>query len=212
MKISQVGRGLIAQNEGLRLNAYQDSVGVWTIGYGDTGPDVAPGLVITKAEAERRLSERLDREFGAAVNKAIGSAPTTQGQFDAMVSLAYNIGVGGFRGSSVFRHHIAGEHVAAADAFLAWNKAGRPLRVLAGLTRRRGEERALYLSTAAPQADLSVDPGPAARPAVERVKAIQQVLTEGGLYTRGIDGDWGARSADAMAELLKQSRDELARG
>lgn len=147
MTCSPVGRALIERNEGLRLEAYPDPASggdPWTIGYGDTGPDVVPGLCITKEEASHRLTKRLDDDFGAAVNEAIGDAPTTQAQFDAMVSLSYNIGNGGFRRSSVLRLHLAGEYEAAADAFLLWNKAGG--RVMRGLTRRRQEERALYLS------------------------------------------------------------------
>ena len=150
MKISVAGRELIERNEGLRLEAYPDPASggdPWTIGYGDTGPDVVPGLVITKEEASRRLTERLDREFGPAVERAIGSAPTTQNQFDAMVSLAYNIGVGGFARSSVVREHVTMHYQDAADAFLLWNRAAG--RVMAGLTRRRGEERELYLAVGA---------------------------------------------------------------
>ena len=94
MEVSFFGRNLIKRNEGLRLAAYQDSGGVWTIGFGDTGPDVVKGLRITLAEAGRRFARRLDRAFGAAVTKAIGDTPTTQEQFDAMVSLAYNIWAG----------------------------------------------------------------------------------------------------------------------
>ncbi len=147
MEISQVGRELIERNEGLRLKAYPDPAtggDPWTIGYGDTGPDVVSGLVITKEEADERLTKRLNQEFGKIVNQMIGDSPTTQGQFDAMVSLAYNIGVGNFEKSSVIRDHVNGNYRAAADDFLKWNRAAG--RVLDGLTRRREEERNLYLS------------------------------------------------------------------
>jgi len=155
MKVSPEGRALIERNEGLRLDAYPDPAtggDPWTIGYGDTGPDVVEGLTITKEEADERLSRRLEDDFGQNVNEEIGDAPTTQGQFDAMVSLAYNIGNGGakhqhghhgFDGSSVLREHLAGNYQAAADDFLLWNKAGG--REMPGLTRRREEEAQMYI-------------------------------------------------------------------
>lgn len=142
MRTNAAALELITRNEGLRLDAYLCPAGVWTIGYGDTGPDVCRGLTITKDEAERRFCDRLEREFEPGVLRAIGDAPTTDNQFGAMVSLAYNIGVGGFAKSSVARFHKAGNHEAAANAFRLWNKAGG--RVMGGLTRRRHEEAELY--------------------------------------------------------------------
>lgn len=147
MEMSFFGRNLIKRNEGCRLTAYRDVGNVLTIGWGHTGPDVYEGMTITQEQADQMLDERLDREFGAAVTKAIGDAPTTQDQFDAMVSLAYNIGVGGFRKSSVLRYHLRGAYIAAADCFRLWNKVAG--RVNKGLVRRREEERALYLSKGA---------------------------------------------------------------
>lgn len=146
MKTSSVGIELIKRNEGCRLKAYLDTIAnppVWTIGYGDT-LNVYEGLVITQQEAEDRLASRLANEFEPAVSK-VCTSKTTQPQFDAMVSLAWNIGIGAFAKSSVARFHKAGSYAKAADAFLAWNKAGGV--VIPGLTRRRTEERALYLSS-----------------------------------------------------------------
>lgn len=161
MKTGVAGRELIERNEGLRLNAYQDSVGVWTIGFGDTGPDVVEGLTITREEADQRFSRRLAREFEPAVDRVCEGVPTKQGEFDAMVSLAYNIGTGAFAKSSVARMHRAGNTQAAAEAFALWNKAGG--RVLAGLTRRRQEEADLYVSDAALDEEApEVVPEPAA--------------------------------------------------
>jgi lysozyme len=142
MKTNAAGIELIKRNEGCRLAAYLDSVGVWTIGYGDTGPHVVGDCTISQDEAEQRLVSRLEREFEPGVLRAIGDAQTTANQFAAMVSLAYNIGVGAFAGSTVARQHQAGNHAAAAEAFGLWNKAGG--KVLAGLTRRRAEEAKLY--------------------------------------------------------------------
>lgn len=135
----------IKGHEGLRLVAYLDSVGVWTIGYGDTGPDVVKGLVITKAQAEERLRKRL-REFEGYINRAV-KVKLTQNQFDALVSLVYNIGPTNFLSSTLLRKLNASDYVGAADQFLVWNK-GRvdgKLQVINGLTNRRREERELFL-------------------------------------------------------------------
>lgn len=142
--VNQATLDLIKRNEGCKLDAYQDSVGVWTIGYGHTGPDVAEGLVITQERAEELLRQDLGK-FQDGVDDAIAeTADTSDNQYGAMVSLAFNIGLGHFGTSSVLRDHNAGNHQAAADAFLMWNKAGG--QVLRGLDRRRHEERTLYLT------------------------------------------------------------------
>lgn len=146
MHVSPIGRALIERNEGCRLHTYRDVVGVLTIGYGCTGPAVHDGMTITQAEADKMLSDRLAHEFEPGVLRAIAGAPTTQNQFDAMVSLAFNIGLGAFARSTVCRKHHDGDHAGAAQAFLSWNKAGG--RVLGTLLRRRNEERLLYLGKA----------------------------------------------------------------
>lgn len=145
-------RALMHHFEKCRLSTYRCPAGKWTIGWGDTGRHVKPGLVWTQAQADEAFAKRLATEFEPAVREAIGDAPTTPAQFGAMVALAYNIGVGpkdwkpgmkqGFRQSSVARLHAAGKTTAAADAFLAWNKIGGAPS--SGLTRRRSAERALY--------------------------------------------------------------------
>lgn len=142
-QIGAAGLEIVKRNEGLRLKAYVCPAGVLTIGYGSTGPHVKPGMVITEAEADRLLQEDLDR-FEEAVERHARNA--TQNQFDAMVSLAFNIGIANFRKSSVLRQHIAGQHAAAANSFALWNKAkvAGVLKELPGLTRRRAEEARLY--------------------------------------------------------------------
>lgn len=145
MKTSPAGIALIKRFEGCQLEAYQDIVGVWSIGYGDT-LDVGPATRITQQQAEDRLALRLAREFEPGVLEALQGAPVSQSQFDAAVSLSWNIGVGAFAKSSVARFHRAGDYAQAADAFRLWNKAGGS--VIPGLVRRREEERALYLSGA----------------------------------------------------------------
>lgn len=137
--INKAGLDIVKASEGLRLKAYICPAGVLTIGYGSTGPHVKPGMVITEAQAEELLRSDL-RRFEDAVSVA---APTaTDNQFAAMVSLAFNIGEGAFRKSTVLRKHKAGEHVAAAEAFKLWNKGGG--KVLPGLVKRRAVEAQLY--------------------------------------------------------------------
>lgn len=141
-RINAAGLTLIKSFEGLRLSAYRCPAGVWTIGYGHTGPDVRPGMRITEAEAEALLRGDLDR-FESGVLAGIDAAPTTDNQFAAMVSLAFNIGLGAFNKSTVLRQHTAGNTQRAAAAFLLWVKGGG--KTLPGLVRRRTAERALYL-------------------------------------------------------------------
>lgn len=143
--INEAGIDLIKDFEGCRLEAYQDVKGIWTIGVGHI-KGVKAGMRITMAQADQFLREDL-AGAEAAVNHGVGSAPTTSNQFAAMVSLCFNIGGGGFAGSTVLREHRAGHFQAAADAFLMWNKAtiDGVLQPVAGLTRRRTAEKALYL-------------------------------------------------------------------
>jgi lysozyme len=146
MKVDARGIILIKSFEGLRLKAYPDpgtGGAPWTIGYGHTGPDVYPGLKITEAQAEELLRKDLAR-FERGVDRLVAGSFTSQVQFNAMVSLAYNIGLGGFQRSSVLRHHRAGNKLRAAASFLMWAKAAG--KTLAGLVRRRNAERQMYLS------------------------------------------------------------------
>lgn len=151
MKTSSAGIALIKRWEGCRLRAYRCSAGVLTIGYGHTSaagsPRVYEGMTITQAEADAILVRDLVK-YETAVDRALVREPS-QPQFDACVSLCFNIGPGAFSGSSVARHFNAGNIVRAADAFLLWNKAGG--RVLPGLEARRQDERKLFLSPAKPQ-------------------------------------------------------------
>lgn len=113
----------------------------WTIGWGTTGADVRPGTVWTQAQCDARFERDLDG-FAAKVAQAIGDVPTGQAQFDAMVSLAYNIGTGAFGKSTLLKLHLAGDYAGAERQFGRWNRAAG--RVMAGLTRRRADEAALY--------------------------------------------------------------------
>lgn len=140
MKTSAKGLALIKQFEGFRQDAYQDVVGVWTIGYGFT-KDVKAGDIMSRQKAEARLIREL-AEYEAAVLSATGGN-CTQNQFDALVCFCWNVGIAGMKKSSVIKAHNRGDYQSAARAFGLWNRAGG--KVWPGLTRRRAAESALYL-------------------------------------------------------------------
>lgn len=139
---------LIKRFEGCELEAYPDpgSGGdPWTIGWGATGPGIRKGVTWTQAQADQRLAEDVAR-FMAGVDDVV-TGPTTPHQGAALTSLAYNIGLGAFEGSTLLRMHNAGNYEGAAGQFGRWNKAAG--RVLAGLTTRRAAEAAVYRGGAA---------------------------------------------------------------
>ncbi|MFX5276963.1 lysozyme [Acinetobacter baumannii] len=142
---SNAGLNLIKGFEGKRLNAYDDGVGVWTIGFGTikypNGVRVKKGDTCTEQQAETYLKNDLTK-FEVAINKLV-KVPLTQNQFDALVSLTYNIGSGAFKNSTLLKKLNKGDYQGAADQFLVWNKAGG--KVMKGLVRRREAERALFL-------------------------------------------------------------------
>ncbi|MCL9616020.1 lysozyme [Salmonella enterica subsp. enterica serovar Enteritidis] len=146
MQTSEKGISLIKEFEGCKLTAYQDSVGVWTIGYGWTQPvdgkPIRAGMTIKQETAERLLKTGLI-SYESDVSRLV-KVGLTQGQFDALVSFTYNLGARSLSTSTLLRKLNAGDYAGAADEFLRWNKAGG--KVLNGLTRRREAERALFLS------------------------------------------------------------------
>lgn len=134
---------LVKKWEGLKLDAYQDVAGVWTIGYGSTGPHVKPGMRIGPKRAEELLEEDLSR-FVKAVDEKV-TVPIDGHQRAALISLAFNIGVGAFSKSTLLRKLNAGDYLGAANEFPKWRKAGG--QVIRGLVRRREDERALFMTT-----------------------------------------------------------------
>lgn len=142
MKTGKAGIELIKSFEGLRLEAYLCPADKWTIGYGHTGPEVKRGLRIDEATAELWLRKDLER-FERCVNRAI-TRPMNQNQFDAFVSLAFNIGCAMFEHSTAARRFNKRYPAPmVGDAMLWFNKAGG--KVLPGLVRRREAEVALFL-------------------------------------------------------------------
>lgn len=131
----------IKKKEGERLTAYQCEAGVWTIGVGHTGAEVHPGMKITQEESGRLFVE--DLKFHAKGLSSAITVPVTKNQFIALLSLCFNIGIGGARGSEVVKNLNAGNIPQAAVSFLNWKRAAG--KVSLGLVKRRQEERALFL-------------------------------------------------------------------
>ncbi len=132
--------------EGDVLRAYPDPLShgdPWTIGYGHTGPDVHSGLVWTQAQAEAALHSDVGH-VATALNLALAGKPTTQGQFDALCSFAFNLGMRKVLNSTLWRKHIAGNFASAANQFALWDNKGSSVQH--GLDIRRAKEKALYLS------------------------------------------------------------------
>jgi GH24 family phage-related lysozyme (muramidase) len=141
VKTSQAGIDLIKSFEGLRLKAYVCPAGKLTIGYGHT-EGVAPRDAICAIGAENLLRKDLVY-FEAGVSKLL-KVTVRQSQFDALVSFAFNLGLGALKRSTLLRKLNAGDDYGAADEFLRWNKSGG--KVLEGLTRRRKAEREMFLN------------------------------------------------------------------
>lgn len=146
MQISDEGIALIKKFEGCELQAYQDAVGIWTIGYGWTQPvdgkKVTEGMTISQRTAERLLRCGVV-QYEQGVNRLVKVA-VTQGQYDALVSFAYNVGVRALSTSTLLKKFNAGDKQGAADEFMQWTKAGG--MQLSGLFTRRSAERARFLS------------------------------------------------------------------
>ncbi|KYQ84244.1 lysozyme [Acinetobacter sp. NRRL B-65365] len=144
-KISSVGINLITSFEDLKLSAYLCPANVWTIGFGTTvyptGIRVKQGDKCTEAQAKAYFAHDLNR-FERAVNGSV-AVPLSQNQFDALVSLTYNIGETAFKNSTLLEMLNAGNYRGAADQFLVWDKSKG--KVLNGLVRRRKTERELFL-------------------------------------------------------------------
>lgn len=140
MKVDGDCLSLTEGSESCRLTAYPDPVGIWTIGYGHTGPDVHPGLVITREQAESLLEMDL-AHAELAVNTYV-KVPLTQHQFDALVDFTFNVGAGNFFNSSLLKYLNEKNYVAADGEFKRWDLAEG--KKLPGLTARRAAEAALF--------------------------------------------------------------------
>lgn len=139
-KTSQAGTDLIKEFEGLRLTAYKCAAGVWTIGYGHT-EGVSGAMIITEETADELLAKDLAK-FESGVSELV-KVEINQNQFDALVSFAFNCGIGNLAKSTLLKKLNDGRPVGEVQAeFLRWNKAGG--KVLPGLTKRRNAEAYLF--------------------------------------------------------------------
>ena len=146
MKTGERGLALIKEFEGCKLSAYQCPAGVWTIGIGSThygdGTPITKGRTLPNEKAAIALLAATIGQFEKAVNAM--NVELTQNEFDALVSLTYNIGAGNLASSTLVKMLKAGDNKAEiAKQFLRWNKAGG--KEMAGLTRRRKAESELFL-------------------------------------------------------------------
>jgi GH24 family phage-related lysozyme (muramidase) len=204
-KTNQEGLKLIKSFEGLYLEAYQDPVGVWTIGWGAT-KGVHRGMKITVAQAEKMLQDELEK-FEVAVANAV-KVSINDNQFSALVSFSYNLGARSLSESTLLKLLNEGKFQEAADQFPRWDKAGG--QSLLGLSRRRRAERALFLSQPweeflhwEPKRVLRVaEPG---QPLVrgDDVRRVQQALVKAGFNIQ-VDGVFGEDTDKAVRQFQKQ--------
>lgn len=140
MKLNKEGKEHLIQEEGLKLKAYKDTVGIWTIGVGNTyyenGTKVKQGDVITKDRA-LSLMDTVVKSFEDNINKVV-KVPLNQNQFNALVSFSYNIGKAGFNGSTLLKLLNSSKYKEASEQFIKWTKQKE-------LTNRRIREKALFL-------------------------------------------------------------------
>lgn len=201
MRTSREGKQRIEDHETPRGNyspyPYRDSKGVPTQGIGETLGVTMDSPPMSYTEAVAKFNIRLSRDFESALNRLLGDSPTTQKQFDSMVSLAYNIGISdpeedaklnrppcAFNKSTVLRLHKAGKYQAAAAAFAMWNKitVNGKLVTLNGLTNRRADEARVYLDGSAINGEGNendaIERG--TRPSTENDKPLMQTRTVAG--------------------------------
>jgi lysozyme len=151
VKLSSKGADFIARFEGYRGEPYDDPAGHATIGFGHLihrGPVTKVDRVAWGTISRAKALDMLRKDaavFEQCITRHV-KVKVTQAQFDALVSFAFNLGCGALIQSTLLRHLNADRRRQAADEFLKWNKAGSPLRPFAGLTRRRQEERKLFLT------------------------------------------------------------------
>lgn len=140
MQYSKQGLELTEQFEHCRLTSYQDVKGVWTIGWGHTGPEVRPGLNVTQQQADEWLQD--DINWANNVVNSLVHASLTQGEHDALVDFVYNVGSGNFAHSTLLKLLNSGQMDLAAAEFEKWDLAGG--KVVAGLLRRREAEKQMF--------------------------------------------------------------------
>lgn len=137
MTYSKSGEALTKQFEGCKLVAYQDVRGIWTVGFGHTGPEVIEGLTWTQDQADAQLM--LDMASAQDCVNAKVTVALTQPEFDSLCDFVYNVGCGNFSASTLLKRLNQGDYQGAAGLFDEWDYAGG--KQVAGLLRRREAER-----------------------------------------------------------------------
>ena len=222
MQMTEEGLALIRRFEGFRAHAYKCPAGVWTIGYGHTEgagpPAVVNGMTISEAEAERLLAADAGT-FAKGVAASL-TRPLSDTQFSALVSFAYNAGLGNFRKSSVRAAVNAGDLAAVPRRLQLWVKGGG--RVLPGLVTRRAAEAALFISAAAEppaRVDASAMAPIPGKPALQSTTVVAALLSAlAGLASLLISASPAASAAPAVLtgaaalwvirERLRKARDD----
>lgn len=148
MNLSETGQTLIKGYEKCRLKAYQDTKGVWTIGWGNTfysaNKPVKKGDTITQEQADTLFAEVI-ADFTTVVNEQLAGIQIEQYKFDALVSFTYNVGAKGFRKSTLLKYlKLDDDNPQIICEFLKWNISGG--KVEPGLTRRRKSESFMYFT------------------------------------------------------------------
>jgi GH24 family phage-related lysozyme (muramidase) len=175
---------LIKRFEGFRDKAYQDSVGIWTIGYGTTkvdGRPVAQGDTCTKQEAETYLLSDMKTIAEAPIKRNTRSL-ISQSMFDALVCFTYNVGPGNFAKSTLLKDLNSSKYLDAAAGFMQWNRAGGV--ELAGLTKRRSAEKDLFLEEGTPNSAGELPPAP-----VSNVESTVTPTQRNQGVTEGVTGE-----------------------
>ncbi len=219
LKTSLAGRTFIEGFEDCALRAYRCPAGVLTIGYGHT-LGVKPGDVLPNVAAADALLSADLASFEAELNRLLAGVATTQHQFDAMLSLEFNIGVDNFSGSTVLKMHKAADYAASAAAFHLWCNAlvDGQLEPLPGLVRRRSAEAVVYLTANDDEhpmpAPVSLAPmaraigAPAGMLSVgmsgDQVATLETKLEALGLYAGAIDGDFGPATRTAVVAFQRR--------
>lgn len=199
MQASQAGIDIIKQYEGLRLKAYLCPAGVWTIGYGHTSsagePRVVRGMSITADEADRILRQDL-RKFEEAVDDMV-KASISQGQFDALVSFAFNCGIGALQKSTLLKQVNAKRFDRVPAELMKWTKADG--KELPGLVRRRRAEAGLWRGVIGDEIDIHEARAKPTAPREKKITESKEANTAAAVATGG--------AAAIAAEVIPVARD-----
>lgn len=196
--VNQETIDLIKRWEGCKLKAYKDVAGIWTVGYGLTSRagfiEVGPETTLTQEEADWYL-EQVVNDFANKIRPMI-TAPITDNQFGAFVSLAYNIGTGAFKKSSALRRFNDGQIMEVPAAMRMWKKAGG--KVVQGLVNRREAEIKLFLTPVVPNEAPNI--APKNREKATQSRTVQASVVQG---ASAVGGAVGALNAlDGTAQII----------